>query len=383
MTPRAEVAAAGAPAAKAAAGKAKNGKPEKVAGALWYYLCALACTALSLNTSWLFFSHVWIIPTAYGERYVIFGVMELFGFAFARDMRAKVKAGKRPGPARVGVIVLCAASAYMALSVSPGMLAVGRVAGPVGAIVALHYAMGVHRAARQAGKASVWQRIRRHATQWFLARFGIVVEEDQDDAQIRRDWAVRRAAALATSPEPRTARGQVRRDRKLDKQLHIADVAQRPGMEEKLRREIAVRRNRSDLYAYTPASPWAQPDSPAPAASRPAPPPQPQDTSRPQRRRPGKRGRRAAAANTTKTVVTAPVPADNATPADNVRPIGTITPAVRDCMDYVRQWMADHDTTKIPSVADMDQGRLGRTFSHGTAVAARKHLTDPAAERTA
>lgn len=357
-----------------------QGGRERVSGAPLYYLCAAVCTAVSLNTSWLFFSHVFVIPLGYGERYVVFGVMELFGLAFARGMRANVLAGKPPGAPRFWALVLCVVAAYMAISVSAVWLGVGRVVfGPAGALLALHLALGVHRQGRKGGRESAWRRLLHQWKQRALARLG--ADDDQDAAQIRRQLAVRRAASILTAPQPQRPWAQRRQERRLDRQLATADVAHRPDMMDMLKAELAVRRNRSDLYAFVPPSPWAPsptPDAPAArpvagnnAAARPA---APRHHSRHHRRQ-------VAATSTTKAVITAPVPGATHDDNDggNVRPIGTITPGVRAAMNTIQQWMDTRGTTTVPKVAEIEKDvnrDMGVKISHGIAVAARKHLTE-------
>ena len=103
------------------------------------YLAALATLPVSLNTSWRFFDEVLNIPTADGERYIMFAVAELALIVSGAGMAVNVRRTGHPGPFRMVVWAMCVVSGYMAWSMSDLEEGLARVIlGPVLGAVMLH-----------------------------------------------------------------------------------------------------------------------------------------------------------------------------------------------------------------------------------------------------
>ena len=134
-------------------GRNKHDTSEREQRAPWValacYLVAVVSLSVSLNTSWRFFDHVLHIPTANGERWVMFAVAELALVVCGAGMAVNVQRTGHPGAFRAPVWAMCAAMAYMAWAMSTTHEAVGRILlGPVLGTVMLHLGLGLELRAR-------------------------------------------------------------------------------------------------------------------------------------------------------------------------------------------------------------------------------------------
>jgi hypothetical protein len=220
-------------------------------GAWLFYVVAAAATGVSINTSWRFFGEVLHIPTANGERALLFAVLELAMVACGVAMRAGVRStlGK-PGPARTVAWALCGMSAYMAIAESGMSEGLARVAlGPVLALVTLHLALGVEVRTVHAERSGTLARVGRELRERVLSRLGL--GDDSRDAVARtKDRAADRAARLAT--------GQVvmfRRAR-LARAVRVANVALDVNTRDRMLAQVATYRHLGELRSLDRPSPW-------------------------------------------------------------------------------------------------------------------------------
>ncbi|HVW42110.1 MAG TPA: hypothetical protein VHC18_12250, partial [Amycolatopsis sp.] len=184
------------PKAKQAPAAASRRPPE---GSRGFYLVAFMSLLVSVDTSWRFFGEKLGITNVY-ERAAMFAVVEVALIACGFAMRAGIRseAGK-PGPARVILWTLCAASGYMAFDLAGPISGLARVTlGPVLGVVMLHLALGIELRHRRR-RVTTWARVSRELKERFLSRLGL--GDDERDALARtRDRAARRAAHLARAP---------------------------------------------------------------------------------------------------------------------------------------------------------------------------------------
>lgn len=239
-----------APAAKTAeAGeKRKRTAPE---GSRGFYLVAFMSLLVSVDTSWRFFGERLGITTV-SERAAMFAVVEVALIACGFAMRAGIRGPSgKPGPARMILWALCAASGYMAFDLAGPVSGLARVTlGPVLGVVMLHLALGIEiRHRRQ--RVSTWSRVSRELKERFLSRLGL--GDDERDALARtRDRAARRAAHLA-----RASWFTPFRKARLDRALRSANVAHDDRMRGRLMAELAAVQHADELRRLDLASPWS------------------------------------------------------------------------------------------------------------------------------
>lgn len=215
------------------------------------YAVAAVSMAVSLNTSWRFFDQVLHIPTAYGERGVMFAVAELALVVCGAGMAVSVKRTGRPGAFRGIVWAMCAAMAYMAWAMSSTDEAIGRIIlGPVLGAVMLHLGLGLELRARNQHAGSTAARIGHELREQLLSRLGLG-DDSRDAAQRIRDRKAHRAAALA-----RPARRPWSRAAKLERALLAAGVADDEVMRERMLARLAVLRHAHELPDLSQSSPW-------------------------------------------------------------------------------------------------------------------------------
>lgn len=223
-------------------------KPE---GSRGFYLVAFMSLLVSVDTSWRFFGEKLGI-TSVPERAAMFAVVEVALIACGFAMRAGIRgpAGK-PGPARLILWALCAASGYMAFDLAGPVSGLARVTlGPVLGVVMLHLALGIElRHART--HVTTWSRVSRELKERFLSRLGL--GDDERDALARtRDRAARRAAHLARASWLTPFR-RVR----LGRALRRANVAHDDRMRARLMAELAAVQHADELRRLDLASPWS------------------------------------------------------------------------------------------------------------------------------
>lgn len=225
--------------------------------ALACYLVAVVSLSVSLNTSWRFFEHVLHIPTANGERWVMFAVAELALVVCGAGMAVNVQRTGHPGAFRAPVWAMCAAMAYMAWAMSTTDEAVGRILlGPALGTVMLHLGLGLELRARHRHIGTV-ARIGRELRERCLSRLGLG-DDDRDAAQRSRDRRAYQAAALS-----RPRRWPWSRAARLERALLAAGVADDAVMRERMLARLAVLNHAGALATHTQPSPWAQPNRPA------------------------------------------------------------------------------------------------------------------------
>jgi hypothetical protein len=235
------------PVAEAAA-PATRTPPE---GSRGFYLVAFMSLLVSVDTSWRFFGDKLGI-TSIPERAAMFAVVEVALIACGFAMRAGIRSpGGKPGPARLILWALCAASGYMAFDLAGPVSGLARVTlGPVLGVVMLHLALGIElRHTRR--RVSTWSRISRELKERFLSRLGL--GDDERDALARtRDRAARRAAHLA-----RASWFTPFRKTRLARALRAANAAHDDRMRSRLMAELASVQHAEELRRLDLASPWA------------------------------------------------------------------------------------------------------------------------------
>ncbi|WP_236790994.1 hypothetical protein [Amycolatopsis sp. GM8] len=228
--------------------KTKRTTPE---GSRGFYLVAFMSLLVSVDTSWRFFGEKLGI-TSIPERAAMFAVVEVALIACGFAMRAGIRSEHgKPGPARLILWALCAASGYMAFDLAGPVSGLARVTlGPVLGVVMLHLALGIElRHART--RVTMWTRVSRELKERFLSRLGL--GDDERDALARtRDRAARRAAHLA-----RASWFTPFRKVRLGKELRKANVAHDDRMRSRLMAELAAVQHADELRRLDLASPWS------------------------------------------------------------------------------------------------------------------------------
>jgi hypothetical protein len=226
----------------------KRTSPE---GSRGFYLVAFMSLLVSVDTSWRFFGDKLGI-TGISERAAMFAVVEVALIACGFAMRAGIRSPTgKPGPARVILWALCAASGYMAFDLAGPVSGLARVTlGPVLGVVMLHLALGIElRHTRH--RISMWSRVSRELKERFLSRLGL--GDDERDALARtRDRAARRAAHLA-----RASWFTPFRKIRLARALRSANAAHDNRMRSRLMAELAAVQHADELRRLDLASPWS------------------------------------------------------------------------------------------------------------------------------
>jgi hypothetical protein len=215
---------------------------------------------VSLNTSWRFFAEVLHIPTAYGERYIMFAVAEMALVVSGAGMAANVRRTGRPGSFRLVVWGMCAVSAYMAWKMSNFEEGLGRVIlGPLLGTIMLHLALGLELRTRH-HRTGVLARVGSELRERLLSRLGLA-DDERDALQRTRDRAAFRAAQLSL---PRRWRWS--REARLQRALLAANVADDAHMRDKMLARLSVLRHAHELTTHDQSSPWLMEpvDVPAP-----------------------------------------------------------------------------------------------------------------------
>ncbi|KAA9159604.1 hypothetical protein FPZ12_019735 [Amycolatopsis acidicola] len=246
--PAEDAAQSGRPHIIEAPSKSRRSRPEGSGG---FYLVAFMSLLVSVDTSWRFFGEKLGITNIY-ERAAMFAVVEVALIACGFAMRAGIRShDNKPGPARLILWALCAASGYMAFDLAGPVSGLARVMlGPVLGVVMLHLALGIElRHART--RVTTWARISRELKERFLSRLGL--GDDERDALARtRDRAARRAAHLA-----RASWATPFRKVRLARALRSANAAHDDRMRARLMAELAAAQHADELRRLDLASPWS------------------------------------------------------------------------------------------------------------------------------
>ena len=214
------------------------------------YIAALATLPVSLNTSWRFFGEVLNIPTADGERYIMFAVAELALIVSGAGMAVNVRRTGHPGPFRMVVWAMCAISGYMAWAMSDLEEGLARVIlGPVLGAIMLHLALGLELRARHHRRGTL-ARISHELRERILSRLGLA-DDERDALQRTRDRAAFRSAQLSM---PRRWRWS--REARLQRAPLTANVADDPQMRDKMLARLSVLHHAHELCTHRQSSPW-------------------------------------------------------------------------------------------------------------------------------
>lgn len=222
-------------------------RPRGVGG---FYVTAVACTVLSMDTSYRFVTEILRI-TRFAETIAMFAIVEMVLVSCGWAMRAGVRAGTGPGPARLVAWGICGVAAYMAVVLSGPVVGLARaVLGPILALVSLHLALGMELRHSSGERKTAWARVGREIRERLMSRVGL--GDDSRDALARtRDRAADRAARLATAPGWVPAR-----DARLARAIRASGAGVDPQQRARVTSQIAALRNISDLRRGDWESPW-------------------------------------------------------------------------------------------------------------------------------
>jgi hypothetical protein len=223
-----------------------------------FYLVALACSLLSLDTAARFFSGRMGIDGLdirgfSVELAAVCGVGELTLIACGYAMRHNVRRNDngKPGAAQLVALVMCTAASFMAVALD-GPVAGGLRAffGPVLALIALHLALGIEVKVRPVASAGTWAKIVAEARERFMSRLGLG-NDGREAAERTRDRARERAARLATDDKAWW------RDRRLARAVRASGATLDPDQRGRLLEQVAVLKHITDLTAVDVESPWS------------------------------------------------------------------------------------------------------------------------------
>lgn len=228
-----------------------------------FYLAFLIGVAVSADTSYRFFLEKVGIANPV-ERIAMFSGIEVMLLGAGLAMRRSMVRRGKPGPTRFLAWGLCAMSALAALILAGWPIGPARtVFGPVLAVLALHYALGIELRDREAGEktqheaATMLVRIGRELRERFLSRLGLA--DDQRTAlQRTRERAVNRAARLAgelrfLSPDSGKYR---RKHERYLKALRASNASRDPEQRARVAAAFAIEQHATSLIGMTMESPW-------------------------------------------------------------------------------------------------------------------------------
>ncbi|MGX1632444.1 hypothetical protein ACWGUL_00060 [Streptomyces albidoflavus] len=243
------------------AGAARAGTPTVWVAAL----AALGCTAYSAETSW-FFAADYLGMTDTVQRAAFFSTAELALFANALLARQNLRNQGAPGVPGTLVWVLTGVQIIPAYAES-GLVGgtVRAIVGPVMAAMLWHLAMGIELRLHKpdASSQGLLATLGREVRERLLSRLGVATR-NRDAAQITRERAMERAAALASRlakmPEKDRANRHGRRiERRLEAALSRSGVGTDPDQRRALLEKLAARRHAAALASVALPSPWTQP----------------------------------------------------------------------------------------------------------------------------
>jgi hypothetical protein len=220
-----------------------------------FYLVAVICSLVSLDTAFRFFGERMgidglVVSGVSLERAVLCGVGELTLIACGYAMRATARRTGRPGPAQLVALALCTAAAFMAISLDGPVAGLVRAFfGPVLALVALHLALGIEVHVRHGRSNATMARVGREVRERALSRLGL--GDDTRSALARtRDRAADRAARLATGHVVLFRRARLARA------VRASGAALDAVQRERLLCQVVAHQNLDSLADVVRPSPW-------------------------------------------------------------------------------------------------------------------------------
>lgn len=219
--------------------------------ALACYAVAIVALSVSLNTSWRFFERVLGIPLAGGQRFIMFGVAELALIVCGAGMAVSVRRHGNPGPFRLVVWFMCAATAYMAWAEASPAEAVGRILlGPALSTLMLHLGLGLELRLRRPTATGTLDRLWTEVRERSLSRLGLS-DDQRDAAQRTRDRKALKAAALS-----RPRRLPWSREARLERAVLAAGIADDKHLRDRMLARIAAAHHAHKLTDFAPRAPW-------------------------------------------------------------------------------------------------------------------------------
>lgn len=224
-----------------------------------FYLVALMCSGLSLDTAARYFhSEMHIngltmhaVNNISAELAAICSVGELTLIACGYAMRHNVRRDGKPGIAQLVALAMCSAATFMAFALN-GPVAGGLRAffGPILALITLHLALGIEVKVRKSGTAGAWAKVFTEMRERVMSRLGLG-DDERKAVERSRDRARDRAARLATDDKAWW------RDRRLARAVRASgatlDAAQRGQLVE----QVAALRGVTELTTMEIESPWS------------------------------------------------------------------------------------------------------------------------------
>lgn len=222
-----------------------------------FYLVALVCSSLSLDTAARYFHGPMGINgiPIHGvsvELAAICGVGELTLIACGYAMRHSVRRDGKPGVAQLVALAMCSAATFMAFALDgPVAGAIRAFFGPILALVTLHLALGIEVKVHKDGSVGAWAKVVGEMHERVMSRLGLG-DDERKAAERSRDRARERAARIATDT------GWVlRRQQRLVKAVRASGATLDAAQRNLLVEQVAVLKNIEDLTNVEVESPWS------------------------------------------------------------------------------------------------------------------------------
>jgi hypothetical protein len=229
------------------------------ADAVAFWLAFAIGVTVSADTSWRFFE-VKVGVANLVERTMMFAGVEVMLLAAGLAMRNSMATTQRPGRSRYLTWGLCVMSAVAALQLSGWPIGPARVLfGPILAVIALHYALGVElrdastTSAARREAVTMFGRIARELQERLLSRLGLA-DDARTALQRTRERAADRAARLAIADSG--SRFAWLTQRRLRRALRAANIPHDTEMTARVVARLSMERAAGELQNVTTASPW-------------------------------------------------------------------------------------------------------------------------------
>ncbi|MEU4239778.1 hypothetical protein [Actinoplanes sp. NPDC026619] len=228
--------------------------PSQTRGTGPFYLVALVCSGLSLDTAFRFFGeHMGITGLIAGfpaERAALCGVGELTLIACGYAMRHNVRRDGKAGAAQLVALMLCTAASFMAVALDGPVTGLLRAFfGPILALITLHLALGIEVHVRHGKSTGALARIGRELRERLLSRIGLA-DDDRPALTRSRDRAADRAARLAAGQTVLLRRFRLARA------VRQSGAALDPRARARLLAQLNAQRTIGDLTSMSATSPW-------------------------------------------------------------------------------------------------------------------------------
>ncbi|GAA0439099.1 hypothetical protein [Streptomyces luteireticuli] len=238
------------------------------AGTLAAIAAFVACTSVSLNTSFRF-TLDGLDMTGTTERILACAAFELLIAMCVLGAREKLGSGHTTGWYGSAVWILAGLSSIPAWHEGGG-LTVGTVVriivGSFGSAIAAHSALGLELRHREGAESqSAMAQVIRDLRERFMARLGLTTRS-RSAQEIAQDRALSRALALEVRyqglPEEKKAKKRVKLDARQARALIAAGCATDPRRRDEYRRQLALLQSPAELREMALTSPWRESGTP-------------------------------------------------------------------------------------------------------------------------